>query len=358
VNESPIKYRRLPGRGRRGWVIVATRCSLWLGPDHLLDVQSMGVNEEYKRYYFRDIQSISIEQNRTALMWNYIYGIVAVCMGALFYAFSESAGPGAGATAFLVTGGIISGICLVALIVNFLRGPSCICRLRTAVQMQELPSLARTHAAQRTLAIVKPLIEQAQGTLSGSELGAAAAAGQIAQAPPQPGKSAISPGAAMEVVVQQQSKGYMHLTLFAALMIDAVDGFLTIAHPRWHTLDIVNIIFTLGILAFSLTTLVRQRRAILPDGLKKITVATFVWNIASMAIVFLYSYFYQVSYVIAHPGTEPSHTDLYSLWGYTTLALVVNTLEMILGIAGLILSIMHILSRRQAAAAAETGPLA
>ena len=46
--------RKLPGR-RRGFLFGS---SVWMGPDHLLLVKSARFREDYKRFYFRDIQAI------------------------------------------------------------------------------------------------------------------------------------------------------------------------------------------------------------------------------------------------------------------------------------------------------------
>lgn len=350
MSEAGIKYRRLPGRGRRGWIVFSVRCSLWLGPDHVLAVQNMGVNEEYKRFYFRDIQSVTIEQNRTALMWNCINGVLATVIGVLFYAFSESAGPGGGA-GFLITGGILSGIFLLALIISYLRGPSCVCRVRTAVQTEELPSLGRTHAAQKTLAIIKPLIEQAQGAFSAGDIANVAAAPTSVAAPVRPAPQApVSAVLARAPVVRHPSSGVWHAALFAALVIDAAGGFLVLLHPAWRALHAINVILMLVVMGLSFTALVKQRSAILPDALKKITITAFVWDIASLFIAALYGYIYRVNYIMQHPGREPTHVDFFSMWGYTAMFVVFNTLELILGIAGLILAVNHVLAFKKAPA--------
>ena len=52
-------YKRLPGR-RAGLFSVNT---LWMADDHLLSVHSHRVTEQYRRFYFRDIQAICIQAN-------------------------------------------------------------------------------------------------------------------------------------------------------------------------------------------------------------------------------------------------------------------------------------------------------
>ena len=57
------EYQRLTrARLRRAgfFTAVATRSSLWLGKDHLLCIDSNGYGEDYKRFYFRDIQTITL----------------------------------------------------------------------------------------------------------------------------------------------------------------------------------------------------------------------------------------------------------------------------------------------------------
>src|ERR1039458_6784497 len=51
-----IPYRKLPG-SRRGMFFGS---SVWMGPDHLLLVKSQRFQEEYKRFYFRDVQAIAV----------------------------------------------------------------------------------------------------------------------------------------------------------------------------------------------------------------------------------------------------------------------------------------------------------
>src|SRR5580658_7114351 len=50
------EYRKLPGK-RRGFLNVS---SVWAGPDHLLLVRGSRFREEYKRFYYRDVQAIAV----------------------------------------------------------------------------------------------------------------------------------------------------------------------------------------------------------------------------------------------------------------------------------------------------------
>ena len=62
-------YRRLRGRGRRGgrfFAIAAPLSTAWVGPDHLLAVDMFGASEDYRRFYFREIQALAARRARAA----------------------------------------------------------------------------------------------------------------------------------------------------------------------------------------------------------------------------------------------------------------------------------------------------
>src|SRR5438270_8932541 len=58
------EYKRLTrARPRAKFAVVsAGSSSLWLGKDHLLCIDSSGYTENYKRFYFRDIQALVIRK--------------------------------------------------------------------------------------------------------------------------------------------------------------------------------------------------------------------------------------------------------------------------------------------------------
>ena len=49
-------YRKLPGT-RRGFI---QKSSVWAGPDHLLLVRGSRFRDEYKRFYYRDVQAMAV----------------------------------------------------------------------------------------------------------------------------------------------------------------------------------------------------------------------------------------------------------------------------------------------------------
>jgi hypothetical protein len=159
-------YQRLTRARGMFAVAVRSRTSLWLGEDHLLFVDSSGYTETYKRFYFRDIQTVLFQQTKRGLAWNIILGTVAAVVLIILLA-TKPAGSFAQWTAGEITGGIflggIAGIFALLLLVNVFRGATCKTFLRTAVQIEELPSLCRVRQTRKVLAKIRPHIAAAQG---------------------------------------------------------------------------------------------------------------------------------------------------------------------------------------------------
>lgn len=149
-----IQYERLT----RFALAVRTRGSLWLGPDHLLCVLGNGYLENYKRFYFRDIQAIIIQRTERRTLWNIILALLLAGFG-----FGVVRSAVHHSIVGLVLCSIPTAIFLVLLAANNLLGPACVCYLRTAVQLEQLPSLYRLGKAQKVLARIRPLIAAAQG---------------------------------------------------------------------------------------------------------------------------------------------------------------------------------------------------
>src|SRR5438876_9263378 len=146
-------YRRLPGR--QAGLLSYSR--LWLGPDHLLLARTAFFSEEYKRFYFRDIQAVVTRRTERREILNVILGLTAIVFGVLSV-FSDAAWK-----VFLL---VMTGSLFFVLVVNWLRGPTCVCHVRTAVQTEELSPLKRFRATRKIIERLKPNIEKAQGPLA------------------------------------------------------------------------------------------------------------------------------------------------------------------------------------------------
>jgi len=153
----PKLYRRLPGRGTS----IAHYVRLYQGPDHLLQVSSTGYSELYKRFYFRDIQAITIRKTHWANLWTILFAVLI--LGFFLVGFDLT---GAGRIVLWS----IAGFFLACIVLHLGLGPACVCHIRTAVQLERLPTLRRVKAARKAINRIKPFIAEAQGQLSAEEL--------------------------------------------------------------------------------------------------------------------------------------------------------------------------------------------
>jgi len=156
----PQFYRRLPGTGKT----IAHYVQLYQGPDHLLQVKLSGFTEEYKRFYYRDIQALVLRRTHTGKILNSILGGFAAIFGASAFIAAGSGGE------FPL--GFLAGICFLFLLVNLLLGPTGVCHLRTAVQTEKLVSLGRARRARKVIDRLRPLIVEAQRPLAAPAIAA------------------------------------------------------------------------------------------------------------------------------------------------------------------------------------------
>jgi hypothetical protein len=145
------EYQRAGNRG----MTLSGEHRLFIGHDHLLLVVTSGYIELSKRFNFRDIQSIIIQESPAQLIWNWVltFGMV---MSVLFLVLTWAEFPfrmlALGCTALLS----------IPLIINNARGQSCTCHVQSAVQRERLHSLSRVRKARRFLEKVTPLLLEAQ----------------------------------------------------------------------------------------------------------------------------------------------------------------------------------------------------
>ena len=137
-------YRRLPGKRRR----LSGNSTLWMADDHLLLVKSTRFAEDYKRFYFRDIQAFLIRIKTSSMNRDMLDVFLFLLLAALFLYWSKSY--------------FTFAVGAAALLYKRFTGPYCVCHIQTAVQTQELPSLYRLKTAEQVLRELAPRIEAAQ----------------------------------------------------------------------------------------------------------------------------------------------------------------------------------------------------
>ena len=152
-------YIRLPGRRRL--TAGFTRNSLWLGNDHLLHVINRGYTEDYRRFYYRDIQAILIRETKSGMMITVMLALITTfSILTLIAAWLLWKWP----TFVLYPLVGASFLWLLILIFHLAAGQTCVCHLRTAVQFELLPSLFRVKTATKAIALLRPKVEAVQGT--------------------------------------------------------------------------------------------------------------------------------------------------------------------------------------------------
>lgn len=272
------RYRRLPGRGpRRGGFITFSfsRCSLYLGDDHILGVDSNGFSEDYKRFYFSDIQAIITRRTRRGANWSIALALMIACsfMGVLFLEIES----------VRILSWILSGTFLAFLLVNIFRGPTCICHIMTAVQEDQLPSLNRLRVARNVIETLRPAIKRVQGTLNLEEVSLGENEG--ISHPTRPLRQSRARGHEI-----RHDGGALHMMAFAFILLDGILTGIDLLH---HSAVIIGVSFVLTLL-YSIgliIALVKQHESDIPGTVRRITWA----SLGYVCVSYLLSYVLMVT---------------------------------------------------------------
>jgi hypothetical protein len=130
------------------------RKRLWLGPDHILMVRSHVLSEEYRRFYFADIEALVVAEVESPPRF---YGAVLSVIAAVLTLGLIVAGHAITA--------VVCGLIGIGLTVFTFTRPLVRCSLKTRVSREFLPSLKRLETARRVIAMLKTEIENVQGAL-------------------------------------------------------------------------------------------------------------------------------------------------------------------------------------------------
>jgi hypothetical protein len=322
----------LPGRGLRrvAVAISATRCRLWLAADHLLAVDSSMAAESYRRFYFRDIEAFVVRRTSARQNWNVFFLIMGLLTAGPFFLLWLNGGDG---------GFLFAAICIavfwgVLALLNTLRGPTCQTHIRTAVQLEQLPSLGRLRVAEKVIARLQPLIVAAQGVSTPEEVTAASWALEepIKPRPMEPGRTASTGGT---------DKGTLHGALFCLLIVEAILAgiFFIIYQEPLSTLGMIAMFAGFVLCIFAL---VRQAGSDLPAGMR--TAAK--WALGSYILKCVVGFIYTVVYTVRHQG-KPVITGLEIIGepGFDMAALACIAIGAVIGVGGLIQTLAHARSR-------------
>ena len=322
----------MPGRG---FSFAGMRYRLWLGSDHLLCVSGPGYSEEYRRFYYRDIQAIITRRTASGEVLSVVFASLAAIVAAVFIPIGMRESEPA-----FVVGGLLFGLFFVGLLVNLALGPTCTCHLQTAVHRETLRSLHRMRTARKAINLMRSLIERAQGeALTAEEMERKTA--ELAQA------AGSEPGYARAVARESQLKvhygGKAHQILFTLLLLDVG---LTCTDILYNHLaiSVCGGALFLGMFACVVAALIKQRSSDITGGLRKVVWATLAYLCISTYVSSIYAQAVSVAAAIAeNADAPPSQWEMYSVlanmspWEHPVLLvilIVTGLCSLLLGIFG------------------------
>jgi hypothetical protein len=148
-----MSYTKISSGGLLMTLIPGLRTKLYLGTDHLLLVEQLILVERYKRFYFRDIQVITATKSARWIVFGAIWGFLALLAALSFFVHHP---------AVLALGAFFTALFGFAFVHNIVLGPTCIVRLRTAVQTHRVAPLERIRDFRKGMETIEPLIRDAQ----------------------------------------------------------------------------------------------------------------------------------------------------------------------------------------------------
>jgi hypothetical protein len=242
------KYIRLPGKHKD---LIGNYFHLWRAHDHLLSVSYRFGDEYYKRFYYKDIQTIIIHKTVMGKVQNGIMGGMTVLFGIMAFFTGDIGAVVFGILAFATTSLLLTNI--------IFHGPTCECHIQTAVQKEKLKSLKFLKKAIKAADIIKEQIEQAQGVISGQEL-----------------NTAFNVAASKETTVNidEAASLPLHSNIHQALFILLLLLGMCVAYSFLHQTLVVSFIETLlglGTSVIMVIALVRQYQIRIASNVRVIT---------------------------------------------------------------------------------------
>ncbi len=289
------EYTKLPG-SKKGFFLG--RYTLWQGVDHVLQIFARFGVEDYKRFYFGDIQAIIIRKTVGGKVQNAILGGMASLFLLLVFSVLDT-GP------ILLNGwalfwAFMAVIMALFLLVNFFMGPTCETKLLTAVQTEKLHALNRLKKAIKVADDLRPLIRDAQRSIPSHD-------GNQQQAGPNgpnPTRSSKKTRISPQKDVRTEN-GRAHMILFGLLLFDGL-----LATSEFFVLHVMTTVVSS---AASLCTgivviiaLVRQHNSDLPGSLRSITWAC----LGFVGITFLMGYIVGMVMAFENPRVFYNQWDI------------------------------------------------
>ncbi len=244
------EYKRLPGRQL---FRVAGSSSFWMGKDHLLYVENHIFMESYKRFFYNDVQLVTIQRTSLSNLFTIIFCLLLAL--ALFVAMPVDSAN--------IPAWFLAGLFTLLLLFNLWLGPTCAFYIQTAVQTVKITPVQRLRTARRVINLIQPHIEQVQGQLDQESI-------------PSPNNAAPKRQAAVrksapEASVAATGHGVLfHQALFLLLIFD---GCLTLLFIFANNEIVIlgSILLALVLILCVVGALAQQDKINTPEILRKLT---------------------------------------------------------------------------------------
>jgi VIT1/CCC1 family predicted Fe2+/Mn2+ transporter len=283
------EYHKLPG-SKKGFLIG--KYTLWRGSDHLLQVFSRVGVEDYKRFYFDDIQAVITRKTAVGTIQNIATG----CLVLIFVLPAVSFEGG-----WSLFYAIVAAAMLFLFLVGLYKGPTCETKLMTAVQTEKLQTLHRLKIASKVMDRLRVHIHRAQGTVAPDALNKTAPRALKNQPPHRQ-----APPRGSKPTVQRNEKGRAHMGLFIVLLLDG--ALVCLGFFFTHViLTIMSSIAGLCLGILVIVALVKQHDSNIGRSLKAITWA----SLGFICINFVVGYVISIIFAIKNPGVAYNQWEMY-----------------------------------------------
>jgi hypothetical protein len=283
------EYLKIRGT-KKGFLIG--KYTLWQGGDHLLQIYSRVGVEDYKRFYFNDIQAIITRKTIAGKIQNIVLGLLL-----LLFTIPAVLNDGG----WSVFWAALAGVLLIVMLVNLFRGPTSETKLLTAVQTEKLHSLHRLKNAINVMDRLRSIIQNVQGRLSREDRGKIPV-----RRVNHNGVKESSQQADNSKMVPRHEKGKFHLVLFGLLVLY---GGLTSSGFLFNHVVVTFLSAIAGICMgiFVIIALVKQHNTDMSNALRAITWA----SLGFVSITFIAGYGVSMVFAFKNPGLAYNQWELF-----------------------------------------------
>jgi hypothetical protein len=283
------EYQKIRGTKK---VFLIGKYTLWQGGDHLLQIYSRVGVEDYKRFYFNDIQAIISRKTIAGKVQNIVLGLLL-----LLFTMPAVLNDG-GWSLFWAA---LAGVLLILVLVNLFRGPTCETKLLTAVQTEKLQSLHRLKNAINVMDRLRSVIQSVQGRLSREDQG---------KIPVRRVNENAVNGSSQKIAglktLPRHEKGRFHLVLFSLLV---VYGGLTSSGFFFNSVIVtfLSAVAAICLGIFVIIALVKQHNTDMSNTLRIVTWA----SLSFVAITFVAGYGVSMVVAFKNPGLAYNQWELF-----------------------------------------------